>query len=261
MSKKVLITGATSGIGYATAVLLARNGYTIVALGRNQDALEKLREEIGTGHLFVKFDITNFDQISMLRRSINDKVGHVDIIINNAGIGAFKPFDELSEKEFNKIMDTNFRAPVRIIKAFYQNLKNHGGTIVNVTSVAGKRTWKNMTAYCPSKFALIGFTNSLRRECKFHNYPINIINICPPATKTEFFNNAGYPNYEEDHPDQNLMDPEEIAYEIFDAIKHNKREVIISTRAKVLDTAASILPTFIENLEDYVTKNDKCNQK
>ena len=253
---KVLITGATSGIGYATALLFAARGHSIIAIGRNKEALNKLREEIGPGHSFIKFDLTNFEKISLLKKSITNKVGHVDVIINNAGVGVFKPFEEISETEWKKIMDTNFKAPVKLIKAFYEDMKSEGGTIVNITSVAGKRTWKNLTAYSSSKFALVGFTNSLRRECKFHDYPINIINICPPATDTEFFNNAGYPNYKEEHPHQNLLNPNKVAEDIYEAVMKNKREVLVSARAKLLDKVASIFPNFIENLEDSIKGKD-----
>jgi short-subunit dehydrogenase len=133
-------------------------------------------------------------------------------------------------------------------------MKPRGGIIVNIASVAGKRTWKHLTAYSASKFGLMGFSNSLRREMKFYQYPIKIIVVCPPAIDTPFFANAGYKDYKKDHPGQTLLPPEIVAEEIYSAVMKGKREVVIGRRAKILDMLYRMSPRFTEWLEDFLKK-------
>ena len=254
MQKKILITGATSGIGFETAILFAEKGYRIIALGRKIDGLKKLQELIGKEHVFIKFDLTNIKKIYSLIKNIEKEIGELDVFINNAGIGLFKKLESINDNEINDLLSINLLAPIILCREIIPLMKERGGTIVNISSVAGKRTWKNLTIYSASKFGLIGFSNSLRREFKFYNYPIRVMVVCPPAIDTKFFENAGYKNYKEDHPAQRLLSSRYVAEEIYKGVIKNKREVIIGRRAKILDKATSLFPVFIENLEDFLKK-------
>ncbi len=254
IKKNVLITGAGSGIGFATAQRFAREGYTIIAVGRNKKGLEQLREAIGNEHYFILFDLIRLEKIPHLIARIEKKVGPIDILINNAGIGLFKKFEDIPDSAIDKIVRTNLFAPMALSRAVFPSMKTRGGTIVNIASVAGKRTWKHLTAYSASKFGLIGFSNSLRRECMYYTYPISIIVVCPPAVDTPFFDNAGYYDYKKDHLGQKLLSAEEVADEIYFAVVHNKREVLVGMRAKILDKLYAFSPRFIEWLEDWVKR-------
>jgi short-subunit dehydrogenase len=255
MSQVVLITGATSGIGRSTALLLGRKGYTIVAIGRDKEKLKTLHNNIlnPSHHLFLECDLSDSKQLNKAFHEVITTYDKVDILINNAGIGLFKYFDETSLEEWNQILNINLLAAVELTKLVLPVMqKQRSGQIINISSVAGKRTWKRLTAYCASKFALIGFSNSLRREMKYKKLPITITVICPPAIKTDFFTAGGYPNYEAEHPGQKLLHPDQVAQAIYKSIIHKKREVLVRTRAKVLDKVASVSQSFIEWLEDKV---------
>ncbi|MEN9626007.1 MAG: hypothetical protein RL557_335 [archaeon] len=254
MKKNVLITGAGSGIGFATAKRFAQEGYIVIALGRKTRELQQLREAIGNEHHFILFDVTQLHKIPKLISSLEKKTGGIDILINNAGIGLFKKFEEISDSAIDKIVRTNLFAPMALSRAVFSSMKERGGTIVNIASVAGKRTWKHLTAYSASKFGLIGFSNSLRRECNYYNYPVKIVVVCPPAVDTPFFAHAGYPEYKRDHPGQSLLSADTVADEIYHAVIKNKREVVVGWRAKILDKAYALSPRFIEWLEDWVKK-------
>ena len=199
MSQVVLITGATSGIGRSTALLLGRKGYTVAAIGRDKEKLKTLHNNIlnPSKHLFLECDLSDSKQLNKTFNEVIKTYDKVDILINNAGIGLFKYFDETSLEEWNQILNINLLAAVELTKLVLPVMqKQRSGQIINISSVAGKRTWKRLTAYCASKFALIGFSNSLRREMKYKKLPITITVICPPAIKTDFFTAGGYPNYE-----------------------------------------------------------------
>ena len=256
MEKTVLITGATSGIGWETALLFAANGFRVVALGRDHQRLNALKAEIPEPekHLFVVCDLGDIKAIKPALEAALHQCGSIDILVNNAGQGLFKPLEAASSAEEQALLTVNLLAPMEITRIVLPLMKKNGGIIVNVSSVAGKRTFKNLTAYCASKFGLIGFSNSLRRELKFHQIPISVSVVCPPATRTNFFKNAHYLNFEEDHPSLTLVDPQVVAREIWKAVRHKKREVIITPRAKLLDKMASIFPAFTEWLEDRVAK-------
>jgi len=256
MQKNVLITGASSGIGFETSLIFAKNGYKIIALGRNIQGIKNLQQEIGKEHMFIQFDLSKTNFIPSLIKKIESKICKIDILINNAGIGLFKKIEEINDEDIARLINTNLIAPIILTREVLHSMKEKGGVIVNVSSVAGKRTWKHLSIYSASKFGLVGFSNSLRRECKFYNYPIRVMVVCPPAIDTKFFENAGYKNYKEDHPVQHLLSPRYVAEEIYKGVINKKREVIITGRAKILDKVSAIFPKFVENLEDALKRKD-----
>src|SRR3989344_1931650 len=252
--KQVLITGASSGIGFETAIIFAEKGYRIIALSRNVLGLKKIQEKIGNTHLFIKFDLTQTEKIPQFILNLKKQAGSIDILINNAGVGLFKKLEDVSDKEITQVISVNLLAPMILCREIIPLMKENGGTIVNIASVAGKRTWKHLSIYSASKFGLIGLSNSLRREFAYYHYPISVVVVCPPVTNTPFFENAGYSDYKKDHPGQNLISSQEVARIIYEATIKKKREVIITGRAKILDKAAALFPRLTESLEDNLRK-------
>lgn len=251
--KTAVITGATSGIGQATARRFAAAGYRVIAIGRNPERLEHLRKILaGNGHVFLQCNLANGDERTKMITDILHHALSIDVLVNNAGIGRFAPFSEGTEEEWREVVETNLMVPMILTQALLGAITKAEGTIVNVASVAGKRTFKYLTAYCASKFGLIGFSNSLRRELKYAGLPVHVCVICPPATATAFFTNAGYDTFVADHPLVHLLDPAVVAEEIFEAVQKKKREVVITVRAKILDRFAAVFPALVESLEDWV---------
>lgn len=253
--KTALITGATGGIGWETALLFAQKGFRVIAVGRKQEKLDKLKAALPGGHHdFMRCDLSDLKAIRPTLAPIIAQCDTIDVLINNAGQGLFKPLHQTTTEEETALLNINLLAPMELARCVLPIMKKQGsGAIVNVSSVAGKRTFKKLTAYCASKFGLIGFSNSLRRELKFYKIPVSVSVVCPPAVRTDFFKNADYPNFEADHPTLSLLDPKRVAQAIWNAAAHKRREVIVTPRAKILDKLAAIFPEFTEWLEDQLT--------
>jgi len=188
-----VITGATSGIGRATAVEFARAGANVVVAGRRKERLSELVREIEAngGHaVAVATDVAVQAQVDHLIETAVERFGRVDTLVNNAGVGFAGRFDQMTLDDFRRLMDVNFWGAVYASKAVVPRMKEQrgGGVIINVSSIFGKRGVPFETAYCASKFALAGFSESLRAEVMSDG--IDVSTIFPGAVETEIFESA-----------------------------------------------------------------------
>lgn len=182
--KTILITGASSGIGEATAFLLAQKGYQLILCGRNKSALEAIKNAYPNNvqHILL-FDVSNknavFEQIGQLNQPI-------DILINNAGNAhGLATFDEASIDDLETMIDVNVKGVIYVTKAVLPLMLPIGsGHIINISSIAGKQTYLNGTTYCASKFAVEALTQGLRIDLLPHN--IKVTSIAPGAVATNF---------------------------------------------------------------------------
>jgi NAD(P)-dependent dehydrogenase (short-subunit alcohol dehydrogenase family) len=163
-----LVTGASSGLGRATALALAQAGADIVLLARSADDLQRVVTELTpSGRRVVAFpgDVAHEDDIvNAVTRAI-ETFGHIDILVNAAGIDVPGPIVQLATSDWDYVLDVNLRAPFLLAKAVFPSMSQaRRGTIINISSVAGKRGWANASAYCASKFGLTGFTQALAAE-------------------------------------------------------------------------------------------------
>jgi len=183
--KNVVITGASSGIGRATALEMARRGANVVAAARRAPALEQLQREIGAACTTVVADVTQPEDC----KRIIATAGRVDVLVNNAGFAVFGPIAETHPDQIRDMIDTNYLGAVRCTQAVLpQMLERRSGSIVNVASIAGIMGYAGMGAYCASKFALVGFTEALRDEVIGRG--VRVALVCPGTTETEFFTRA-----------------------------------------------------------------------
>jgi meso-butanediol dehydrogenase / (S,S)-butanediol dehydrogenase / diacetyl reductase len=186
--KIALITGASRGIGRASALALAREGATIVGVARTKDDLGKLateiREQGGTATTFVG-DVTKSSDVAAAVADALDTHGRIDILVNNAGIGGYRPFLEWTEADYDKIMATNAKSTWLFCREVIPHmLKAGGGNIINVASVAGLQGYPSEAIYCSSKFAQLGMTQALDRE--FYQKNIKVSAVCPGGVETYF---------------------------------------------------------------------------
>ncbi len=167
-----LVTGASSGLGRATAITLAQSGADVGLIARSETELSQVADEItaiGRRALPLPLDLADEVQVLAAISRFLDVFGQVDILVNAAGTDVPGSVEELATGDWNRVLNVNLRAPFLLAKAVFPHMRRAGhGTIVNVSSVAGKRGWANASAYCASKFGLTGFTQALAAEGKPH---------------------------------------------------------------------------------------------
>lgn len=190
MNKVVLITGATSGLGEATANLLAEMHYDIIITGRRAERLESLKaklEKDTTRVLSLCFDVRNENEVKKVFRELPESWREIDVLINNAGLAAgFESIDCGSFSDWNRMIDTNVKGLLYVSYEVAQIMKsnNIGGHIVNIGSIAGKEVYPNGNVYCATKHAVDALSKGMRMDLLKHN--IKVTQICPGAVETEF---------------------------------------------------------------------------
>ena len=173
-NKTIIISGASRGIGRATALLLARNGANIVATARNADELSTLEAE-GNGRIVVvPGDVASETDMQFVVQTALNHFGSIDVVINNAGVGAFKNVEEISVEEWDSVMATNVKGTFLLTKAALPALKAQGsGHIVVVASDVAKRTFAGGSLYTASKYAQEAFMGALRKEVRPHGIKVS----------------------------------------------------------------------------------------
>ena len=187
----VLITGASSGIGKATALYLAERGYDVIGTSRSMARLADLEAEasaLGLSVSGVELDINSDDAATKVMAGIIDERGAIDVLVNNAGYGLWGPVERLSVEETKAQFETNFFAPLRLIKAVVPGMVKRGsGRIINMSSVEGRLATPFNGAYAASKFALEGMSEALRAELRPFGIFVSVVE--PGLFRTEFQKN------------------------------------------------------------------------
>lgn len=181
-NKTVLITGATSGIGFATAELFLSKNWTVISTGRNKESLEKLSE---MGSHTMTMDVTKEEDIDAVFHEIEKKFSAPDVLVNNAGYGQFGPIEETDDKSARKQFDTNVFGLVSVTRRVLPLMRKQGtGRIINVSSIAGRISIPGGGWYAASKHAVEAISDALRWEVK--KFGIKVIVIQPGPIKTGF---------------------------------------------------------------------------
>jgi NADP-dependent 3-hydroxy acid dehydrogenase YdfG len=185
--KVVVITGASSGLGEATARLLARQGATVALAARRADRIEALAAEINDANgkaLAVPTDVADREQVKALVAAVVEKFGKVDVMLNNAGLMPLAPLEELKTNEWDQMIDVNLKGVLNGIAAALPYMKERkSGHFINVSSVYGHKLGPNATVYCATKFAVRALSEGLRQEVKPYNIRTTVIS--PGAVATE----------------------------------------------------------------------------
>lgn len=190
MAKTVLITGATSGIGKATAALLAANGYRLILTGRRTDRLTEIKTELEklyqTDIVCLPFDIRDKNAVHAAVNSIPEDFKPIDVLVNNAGLAVgLNPVQNGDIDDWERMIDTNIKGLLyitRMISPFM--IERRSGHIINISSIAGKETYPMGNVYCATKHAVQSLTKAMRLEMLQHG--IKVSSVAPGAVNTEF---------------------------------------------------------------------------
>jgi hypothetical protein len=254
-ARTVLITGASSGIGRMTALMMAREGTRLALVARRLDRLEEVVKEVeAKGGVAAAFpgDVTVPGTMEAVVHGCLSRFGRLDVLVNNAGAGLFAATEQTTEEDLDRIMAVNFKGTFYGIKAALPVMRKQGaGHIINVASTAGRRGSPYIGAYCASKFAVVGLTESLRVELLGSG--INVSLVCPGATRTAFFNVA----LRRTRQHSGLVGPvessERVAARIIGVVRRPRAEVLAQPfRRKIFLTLNLIFPGLVDRLVSRV---------
>jgi 3-oxoacyl-[acyl-carrier protein] reductase len=233
--KTVLITGASSGIGWASALALAGEGANLVITARRQGRLAELEAAIQKdGGKAVSF-VGDAKEEETARRAVDLAIqtfGSLDILINNVGIGNYKNLIDTSAEEYDEMMDSNVRSTFLFTRhAVPVMIKQGSGTILMISSMAGVYGFGGEAVYCATKFAQVGFAQALDKELRPHGIKVGA--ICPGGVKTEFALGKG--RTEEGVAASGMLDPEDVAGVVLMACTQSPGSRIIEVQMRTMD--------------------------
>jgi NADP-dependent 3-hydroxy acid dehydrogenase YdfG len=177
-----VITGASSGIGEATARALAAEGYRLALLARRADRIQALAAELGGGAIAIEADVTDRDSIVAAAERVERELGGADILINNAGVMLLAPFTSEQQVEQRQMVEVNLLGAMTATEVFLGQLRDGGGDLVNISSVAGRTARAGNAVYAATKWGLNGWSEALRQELQ---PDIRVTVIEPGAVATE----------------------------------------------------------------------------
>jgi 3-oxoacyl-[acyl-carrier protein] reductase len=220
--RTALVTGSTRGIGKETALLLLQKGLNVIISSRSQEGVDNVIEEIldkfpskKENILGLKCDVSKHSEVKTLVDVSVKRFGRIDVLVNNAGIVYFKCLLDTTEEEWDKTIDINLKGVFLFTKEVLPYMiENKSGIIINVSSGAGKYGFPNLSAYCASKFGVIGLTESVAKEVTDNN--VKIMAICPGGVYTKMIKDIVKVGYNASN--RNLMKPQEVANKIYDMI-------------------------------------------
>lgn len=244
-NKRILLTGATGGIGRHIALMLANKGAQLAIVGRDVGKLQALANEITNNGGKVKLIVADFEVDGTVRRVLaeaTEKLGGIDILINNAAILDFIQLQDQSAERIAQMIQTNVTAPIQLASALLPNfLARNQGHFVMIGSVFGSLGFPHYATYCASKFAIHGFSQALRRELV--DTKIGVTYVAPRAVKTSMNDAATVAMLAKSGT--KLDDPEKVAAIVVKALENEKQEVFIGQPESFFAWLNGVLPTAV----------------
>lgn len=254
---RLLVTGASQGIGRAIAVEAAKRGGRVVASARSTELLEQLATEVRAGGGTIETvvgDVTNAEDRHFMTAVAENHFDGLDVLINNAGIGATGHFMESQPETLRQIFETNYFGTVEMIRTFLPLLKaGNQPAIVNISSVLGRRAWPARSLYSASKFAVQGFSDAIRAELSKDN--IDVIVVSPGLTQTNFSHNMLERSARIPLDHLRGMTSEAVAKATLDALEAGRAEVVLTARGKLLMVINRVIPGLIDRLGKRKIRN------
>ena len=232
--KVALITGASAGIGRASALALAREGASLVLTARRQERLDELvtqAKQVGGDATIVVGDAREEEIARQAVATAKDTFGSLDILINNVGVGNYKNLVDTSVEEYDEMMDSNMRSTFLFTRyAVPVMIEQGSGTILLISSMAGVYGFPGEAVYCSTKFAQVGFAQALDKELRPHGIKVGA--ICPGGVKTEFALGKG--RTEQSVAESGMLEPEDVAGVVLLACTQSPQSRIIEVRMRTM---------------------------
>ncbi|MCD2138367.1 SDR family NAD(P)-dependent oxidoreductase [Salinicoccus halitifaciens] len=222
--KNAIITGGSRGIGFHTALNLAKEGVNVAIMGRDEKALEEAKSEIaktGVEVIAISADVSDEGGVQSAVKEVREKFDAIDILINNAGMMGSGPFLESKTEDFEKMMQVNVFGMYHMLQAVLPGMvEQKSGDVVNVASVSGLRSGPGGSLYSATKFAVVGMTEGLLKEMRPHN--IRVSYLTPSAVNTSLIGNTKL-------QEETMTQPEDIADIIVNNLKIHPRTLVKNT--------------------------------
>ncbi|MFA5713786.1 MAG: SDR family oxidoreductase [Bacteroidales bacterium] len=259
--KVVIVTGASSGIGKASATEFALLGAKVVLVARNRERLERTAQELSplTQVLSIECDVKSEEECKKMVDTVLTTFGRIDILINNAGISMRALFNSVELSVLREVMEINFWGTVNCTKWALPHILESGGSIVGVISIAGYKGLPARTGYSASKFAIYGFLETLRIEHLKDR--LHVMIFAPGFTSSNIRENAllanGAKQGETPRDESKMMSAQECAKHLVKGIRKRKREVILTPIGKLLVFLNKLSPKLVDHLEYNFMKREK----
>jgi short-subunit dehydrogenase len=249
--KVIIITGASSGIGRATALALGRERARLVLVARRAALLARLCEEIrssGGSAEMLALDLRTTESVQTMVDTAFRQSGRIDVLINNAGVGYFGAVEHTADAALREVFALNFAAPLAASQLVIPIMRRQGqGHIINMSSVAGKRGLPLSGAYCASKFALNGITETLRLELMDSNIDVSLIH--PAATSSEFHEHVlGGEGPQRSRPMGPVQPAEAVAGAVVRCIRKPRPEVYPNQLGRLLVWLNAVAPSLVDRI-------------
>ncbi len=251
--KTVIITGASSGIGLACAEVFAANGCNVMLAARQNDRLSVIVADLNKKGFNAKYCVTDVSNESDCKKLIEETVKHfgsIDILICNAGISMRALFEDVELNVLRKVMEVNFWGTVNCTKYAIPYLLKSKGSLVGISSIAGKKGLPGRTGYSASKFAMEGFLESVRIENLKNN--LHVLVARPGFTASNIRNTAlskdGKLQGESPRDENNMMSAESVAQQIYASVKNRKRDFVLTLNGKLVVLLNKFFPALIDKM-------------
>ena len=247
---RIIVTGASSGIGRALAIQLCQRGANVLATARRLDRLNELKEvcQVMPGKLTIlPGDLTSDDHRHAILLKATSQWNALDVLINNAGAGAIGRFDVATSERLRRVMEIDFFAPVELTRTCLPLLeRGRRPAILNIGSVLSHRAVPNKSEYCAAKFAMRGWAESLRVELVSKS--IEVLMLSPSTTSSEFLEALVDTQASEKSKSMGSMLPERVAKLAISALVRSKREMVLSLGGKSLVWAGRLFPRLTDRI-------------
>jgi short-subunit dehydrogenase len=252
----IVITGASSGIGLATARAAVREGASVVLVARNADALANIERElrsVGGDVTSIVADVATREDVQRVAATAIERMGGFDTWINNAGVSIWGKLEDVSEADHRRLFDVNFWGVVNGSITALEHLKPQGGAIINLGSALSDAAFPLQGMYSASKHAVKAFTDALRMEVDVDHVPVSVTLIKPSSINTPFPQHARNYTGREPQLASPAYDPEEVALAILYAACHPVRDLHVGATARVLGMMNAHVPSLLDWIGARIT--------